>query len=63
MQVSLDVSDEQTGEQLLARLAEKQGWKQVAQLLRLDGFVEPWERLLCRWVGRAVGAPAVPVGG
>ncbi|KAI3425284.1 hypothetical protein D9Q98_009051 [Chlorella vulgaris] len=43
---SLDISAEATGGDLLKAVAKRQGWQPADDLLRLEGFTDPWDRLL-----------------
>lgn len=45
---SLDVEPTTTAKELKARVATELGWPPVDQLLRLEGFVEPWELACCK---------------
>lgn len=39
----LNVEPTTTAKELKARIASELGWQPVEELLRLEGFVEPWE--------------------
>ena len=53
---TLDVAPDATAAQLKAAVAARLGWPPVEELVRLDGFVEPWELCACRGVERRRGA-------
>lgn len=42
----MELEDNVTPHELLEKLAEKQGWQPANDLLRLEGFSDPWERLI-----------------
>lgn len=47
---ALEVDPGTTAKELKARVASELGWPPVEQLLRLEGFVEPWELCCCKGI-------------
>jgi hypothetical protein len=56
--LTIDIDDKATPAQLLKTVAQKQQWQPVEELLPLEGFSEPWERLIFQ--GREL-SPEVPL--
>lgn len=46
----LEVEPTSTAKELKARVASELGWAPVDELLRLEGFVEPWELCCCKGI-------------
>ncbi|KAL4430375.1 hypothetical protein ABPG77_002181 [Micractinium sp. CCAP 211/92] len=55
-ELSLEVAPEATAEEVLKTVAEKEGWQPADTLLRLEGFNDPWERLLFKGRELRLGA-------
>lgn len=51
--ITLETQPGATGQDLLRDTAKKLGWPPSSQLLKLDGFKGPWERVLV--AGREIG--------